>query len=137
MNILGRLVGGLLILIGLGWLASTAGLPPFGDRRTANQLSNQKQGVLPTTKTATNNLTTPQKVTKTTTTTTAPAAVGTTSDAGKTTSTTSTTSTAPVEASPRDATAQPLTTQPNPQPATTTTVVVEQPTAPAAVPAGW
>jgi hypothetical protein len=136
MNILGRLVGGLLILIGLGWLASTAGLPPFGDRRAANQLANQKQGVLPTTPTATNSFTTPQKVTKTTTTTTAPAAVGTTSDAGGQ-KTTTTTSTAPVETSPRDATAQPLTAQPNPQPTTTTTVVVEQPAAPAAVPAGW
>jgi hypothetical protein len=129
MNILGRLVGGLLILIGLGWLASTAGLPPFGNGRSANQVANnKKQGMLATTPTATNNFATQQTVTKPTT-TPAATAVGSTTDAGTTQK--PTTSKAPVEPNPRDSTPeQPLTTQPAP-------VVVEQPVAPAAVPAGW
>lgn len=40
MNILGRLAGGLLIFVGLGWLATLAGLSPFGGR-SANQFTAQ------------------------------------------------------------------------------------------------
>jgi hypothetical protein len=41
MNIIGRLAGGLLIFVGLGWLATLAGLPPFNNR-SVNQLTTQQ-----------------------------------------------------------------------------------------------
>ena len=41
MNIFGRVFGGLLVLISLGWLASIAGIRP--DTRTSNQINSDQQ----------------------------------------------------------------------------------------------
>jgi hypothetical protein len=121
MNILGRVLGGILIFVSLAWFASIAGLLPFG-RNTAQQV-----GGTQSTNQSTTGVSTFQAPSKTATGKTATTAQGTAQGNAQTAQTTP----AKPETNPRDAGDSNLTTPASPKP-----VAPAQPK-PAAVPAGW